>query len=283
VHGAGGQHPRAKLRALDKRRADFTVDLATSRGGRIKHSTLLISLMCSIVVTPVESVGQLELVVPIEIAGLVTDVARTPVGGAEVTLERGPSGTRTTTMTRTAPDGKFSFTGVEPGSLLLTIRRIGFRAYSRSLLADTLSASRPIHIILESAPLTLDTVRVEAAETGRMSEFYSRKKTRGSGHFIDREEIVRRNAAYTSDLLSRFPGVVVRPSSRGGNVVRVRGCRPGIWIDGIQANNAELDEMTRPDEIAAMEVYASSGGVPPQYRDRAGRNCGAIFVWTRIR
>lgn len=186
-------------------------------------------------------------------------------------------------MTRTAADGKFSFADIASGSLLLTVRRIGFRAYSRSLLADTLSASRPIHIVLESAPLTLDTVRVEGVEITRMRDFYDRKKTRGSGHFIDRMEIERRNAAYTSDLLSRFPGIVVRPSSRGGNIVRVRGCRPGIWIDGIQAMNAELDEVTRPDEIAAMEVYASSGSVPPEYRDRAGRNCGAIFVWTRIR
>lgn len=186
-------------------------------------------------------------------------------------------------MTRTAPDGKFSFTGVGTGSVVLTIRRIGFRAYSRSLLADTLSATRPIHIILESAPLTLDTVRVEAGQTGRMRDFYDRRKTRGSGHFIDRKEIERRNAAYASDILSRFPGIVVRLTSRGGNVVRVRGCRPGIWIDGIQATNAELDEVTRPDEIEGMEVYASSGAIPPEYRDPAGRNCGAIFVWTRIR
>ena len=218
----------------------------------------------------------------IQIAGVVTDVARTPVGGAEVTLERAPSRTAIT-ATRTAPDGKFSFTDLGSGSVLLTIRRIGFRAYSRSLLADSLSANRPIHIVLESAPLTLDTVRVEGVENSRMRDFYDRKKSRGSGHFMDREEIQQRNAAYTSDLLSRFPGIVVRPSSRGGNVVRIRGCRPGIWIDGIQANNAELDEVTRPDEIAAMEVYASSGGIPPEYRDRAGRNCGAIFVWTRIR
>jgi len=228
-------------------------------------------------------VRRLEPVVPIEIAGIVTDVARTPVGGAEVTLQAGTPPAELTTMTRTTPDGKFSLTNLGTGLVVLTIRRIGFRAYSRSLLADTLSASRPIHIVLESAPLTLDTVRVEAAETGRMHDFYERKRKHASGHFLDRQDILRRNAAYTSDILRSFPGIVVRPSSRGGNVVRVRGCRPGIWIDGIQANNAELDEVTSPEEIEGLEVYASSGGIPPQYRDRAGRNCGAIFVWTRIR
>lgn len=230
---------------------------------------------------PVESTPQLEFAVPFEIAGLVTDVAQTPVGGAEVSLQQRAAATAT--MTRTTPDGKFSFSDVGTGHVLLTIRRIGFSAYSHSLLADTLSATRPIHIILESAPLTLDTVRVESIESSRMRDFYDRKKTRGSGHFIDRQEIESRNVAYTSELLTRFPGLIVRQSARGGNAVRVRGCRPGIWIDGIQANNAELDEVTRPDEIEGMEVYASSAGIPPEYRDRAGRNCGAIFVWTRRR
>ena len=218
-----------------------------------------------------------------ELAGLVTDVHGEPVPSAEVTLQQGESGKAGRAMTRTAADGRFSFQDVGAGPVVLRVRRIGFREYSRSLLADTLSPARPIHIVLEATPVALDTVRVGAGETSRMRDFYERRRTHASGHFVDRSDIQRRNPAYTSDLVRRFPGILVRPSSRGGNIVRVRGCRPGLWIDGIQAVNAELDEITRPGEIDGMEVYPSDAGIPSQYRNRSGRNCGAIFVWTRIR
>ncbi|MEO7502528.1 MAG: carboxypeptidase regulatory-like domain-containing protein [Gemmatimonadaceae bacterium] len=216
----------------------------------------------------------------IEVFGVVTDIDRTPVAGAEVVLQPATKGSVTT---RTAADGKFSFADVARGPVLLRIRRIGYLEYSRSLLADTLSPNRPVHITLERAAVVLDMVRVGAIESGRMRDFYERRRIQRSGHFLERRDIERRNTSYSSDLLRSFPGIVVRPSSRGGNTIRVRGCRPALWVDGIQAVNAELDELTRPAEIEGIEVYGSSAGIPPQYRDRYGRSCGAILVWTRIR
>jgi hypothetical protein len=216
-----------------------------------------------------------------EIAGLVTDVAQSPVSGAEVSL-RGESQARPGPTTRTGVDGRFSLLYEGTGSMVLTVRRLGFRPYSRSVLSDTVSAGRPLRIVLEATPVALDTVRVEAIESGRMREFYQRKRNHASGHFLERSDIERRRPAYSSDLLRSIPGFSVRPSPRGGNIVRIRGCRPGIWIDGIQAINAEIDEITRPDDIAGVEVYSSAASIPPQYRDRSGRDCGAIFVWTRL-
>jgi len=49
------------------------------------------------------------------------------------------------------------------------------------------------------------------------------------------------------------------------------------------AQGAELDDVTRPSDIDGIEIYSSWAGVPPQFADRGGRNCGAILVWTRIR
>jgi hypothetical protein len=216
----------------------------------------------------------------VDFSGVVTDVDRAPVAGAEVVLRPGSRGT---VATRTSTDGKFSFANVGSGPVLLRIRSIGYLEYSRSLRADTLSPERPIQITLERAAVALDTVRVGGIESSRLRDFYERRRIHRSGHFLERKDIQRRNPAYTSDLLRSFPGIVVRPSSRGGNAIRVRGCRPALWIDGIQAVNAELDELTRPAEIEGIEVYGSSAAIPPQYRDRAGRSCGAILVWTRIR
>ena len=63
----------------------------------------------------------------------------------------------------------------------------------------------------------------------------------------------------------------------------MRGCRdaPMVWLDGARVPGAELDEVIRPDDIAGMEVYASTAGVPAQFLDRTNRGCGTILLWTR--
>jgi len=44
---------------------------------------------------------------------------------------------------------------------------------------------------------------------------------------------------------------------------------------------AELDEVIHPTDIAAIEFYPSSAGVPAQYLERQNRLCGLVLVWTR--
>jgi hypothetical protein len=55
-------------------------------------------------------------------------------------------------------------------------------------------------------------------------------------------------------------------------------CRPQIFVDGALLHaNASIDSATRPEDIAAIEVY-SDAGVPIQYA--IGSPCGVILVWT---
>ena len=65
-----------------------------------------------------------------------------------------------------------------------------------------------------------------------------------------------------------MPGVLVQPSRRVGNVVRVRNCRPTVWIDGVRVPDAELDEVTSLEDVAAVEIYKSLAGLPQQFIDR---------------
>jgi hypothetical protein len=78
------------------------------------------------------------------------------------------------------------------------------------------------------------------------------------------------------------PGVRVLPSKRIGYVVRIRGCRPTVWIDGVRAAGAEVDEVATMADISGVEVYSSIAGMPPQYVDR-DNPCGGILVWSRTR
>ena len=52
-------------------------------------------------------------------------------------------------------------------------------------------------------------------------------------------------------------------------------------VDGVRADNAEIDELISPSEIAGMEIYPSFAGVPAEYMDKENRACGVVLVWTR--
>lgn len=216
------------------------------------------------------------------ISGIVRDVSGAPLPGVEIMIVRNTNSTLPGSTTRTAADGSFAFAGLPGVSHYVRARRLGYRLLVSQVRPDTLNQRRPFIVTLVAIPVELESVEVDGRSTAGMKDFDERKQKRGTGRFIDRAEIARRRPAYTSDLLQNFPGMAVRPG-RFGNMVRVRGCKPSVWIDGVQAQGAELDEVTRPSEIEGLEVYSSYSGVPPEYGGRGGRNCGAILVWTRIR
>ncbi len=216
------------------------------------------------------------------LCGNIVDHAGNAIPDVEMELITGSASASIRTLSRTAGDGSFSIKRPERGAGELRLRRLGYTPLSLVILFDTLTRSRNVTIKLEMAAVELPTVKVETPVSTSMRGFYERSKQRGTGHFIDRSEIEKRRPAYTSDLLRILPGMSVRMSTRLGAVVRVRGCRPAVFVDGIQAVGAELDDVTRPGDIDGLEVYSSWAAIPPQFNDRQGGKCGAIIVWTRI-
>ncbi|HVF40113.1 MAG TPA: carboxypeptidase regulatory-like domain-containing protein [Gemmatimonadaceae bacterium] len=216
-----------------------------------------------------------------DLSGVVVDALGAPVRDAEITLESG--GSVAPRSTRADASGTFSFASVAPGKATLVAKRLGFRPYTIAFLADTMSRARPIRITMQPAPQQLDTVNVAVAENSAIRAFNERRKRHSSGHFIVRSDLEKRMFAYTSEALRAVPSLILRPNPRGGNIVRIRGCRPALYLDGVQIMNAELDEVTRPADIEGIEVYSSAAGGPVQYADRFGRSCGIVLVWTRSR
>src|SRR3712207_4316935 len=104
------------------------------------------------------------------------------------------------------------------------------------------------------------------ASGGRLREFYERKGRNAWGTFIEREDIERRRPMWMSNMLRMVPGVRVLPSRDGiGNAIRMRGCTPTVFVDGLPIREAQLDEVVYPSDIAAVEVYRSNAGMPPQF------------------
>jgi hypothetical protein len=136
-----------------------------------------------------------------------------------------------------------------------------------------------IEVELEEIPSDIASVIVESSKQ-HLEQFYQRKANNNFAKFFERKDIQRRNPFYLSEMVSTVSGASIS-STGAGNRILLRGCQPMVWVDGIRAPGAELDEVARPGDIAGMEVYPSNAGLPPEYQDRNNRMCGAIMVWTK--
>jgi hypothetical protein len=131
-----------------------------------------------------------------------------------------------------------------------------------------------------------DTLVVASPDSGEdpasanLRAFRARQRAGGMGYFLDEARFAALRPALASEALRTVPGVVLRPNRRLVNEVRMRGCAPLVWIDGQRAVGAELDDLVRGSDVAAMEVYAAMAGVPPEFADRTA-TCGTVLVWTR--
>jgi hypothetical protein len=214
------------------------------------------------------------------LAGIVTDTARNPLPGVEIGLLEGRVISRTL---RTRDDGRFELADLPPGKTSILVRRLGYqpRSYTIQIRAGATRAFLPV--VLDAMPTELEKVIVMAriaTSRGRLREFYERKSKSGWGSFIDREQIERRNPARMSDMLRTMPGVRLFTTRNGRTIVRLRGCAPTLWLDGMPLRGTEIDDIVFPMDVAGVEVYRGSAGTPPQFMDING--CGAIVVWTRI-
>jgi carboxypeptidase family protein/TonB-dependent receptor-like protein len=211
--------------------------------------------------------------------GIVTDTAGQPIGGAEILLSQATDRVRTV---RSEFDGRFEFRGLRAVPVLVRARRLGYRTQNAPvrLRPDTV----PLLIfVLRLVPTDIDGVVVRGTvddSKGRLIEFYQHKAQNRFGYFFERADIERRGPSHISELLRQVRGVHLSPAGTLGNSVRLRGCRPMVWLNGLRVPDAEVDEVAHPDEVEALEVYVSMIGMPARLVDLVGK-CGAVLIWTR--
>ena len=232
------------------------------------------------VVTPISSPAEPTFVT---LTGVVRSKgAGTPVSGAEVSFIVGPMQRRTTT----GDDGVFTLPNVPQGAVKLSVRRIGFRP-------DSFHATAPatqLALVVEPIPQKLSAVVVNSRKrgpyTGPHADFL-RRMDNGHGKYITREDIVKRNAMRSTDLLRTIPGVwIVGDRGSGMQVPRFRNsqCNPLIWIDGAPAYAGYFDiDAISPETLEGMEIYPGTASTPMELRGRNGEErCGVIALWTRM-
>jgi hypothetical protein len=202
-----------------------------------------------------------------------------PVPGARIYLLDPATGARRASVASDSA-GAFTLPPVPQGSYGLHVERIGYQPVSDSLtLVQGDEEDLTIYLVPEAIDLEPMVVRVPRTVAYYMRHFESRRAT-GSGTFITRDQIERRRARQTSELLHSLGGVRVQYSTRGEASLFVRGtCRPQVYIDGVAIHQSvSIDMAVLPDDIEGMEVY-SNASMPAQYASLGA--CAAILVWTR--
>lgn len=203
-----------------------------------------------------------------------------PLGGASVSLQRSRRGAVTDSA------GRFSVPETIAGEDTLEVRYIGYEPGSTPIYLEPDVTTRVVLLLSPNVVRVADLeVEVERGEFRLGMREFERRKAKGIGHFITRDQIERQKARQTSDVLRRVPGLRVGPSHAGGRTQVTLGrdaiaCRPAIFVDGLHLAGASVDDVTVPD-LGAIEVYTGGGQIPAQYASMAPSACGAILIWTR--
>jgi hypothetical protein len=189
--------------------------------------------------------------------------------------------------TRANANGEWTLTGAPSGTRILEVRAPGYYPVLRTV--DIAEGARPVRVTLSKLGAMLDTIMVTARSGGKAARagFDERRRSWGTGRFFTAADLERRQLLETSDLFKNMPGITNFRSVDGGETLLMRnafgdGCAPTVYINGLMMRNlagTDIDMLVRPNEIAAVEVYAETQ-VPPQFQD-ALSGCGSIVVWTK--
>jgi hypothetical protein len=222
---------------------------------------------------------------PRALAGLVHDSLGHAIPGAEV-RSRG-----NLVVAFSDDSGRFHVPQMPVGARGVFVRRLGFAPRGAFIQRSATGTTDSVLVVLNAIAQPLPAVTVEEQHDSLsrrvLAEFWARR-ARGFGKFVTRDEIERKGASRFVDVVRTVSSVTIM-SYRGRPEIRFRGagvgsmfrdCPPQYWVDGIPLERGSPDEFS-PDNVEAIELYASPATTPPQFSTRS-QTCGTVVVWTRL-
>lgn len=241
----------------------------------------------------------------VTLAGQVKDSDGRPLAAAEVFVDdehRAISNSR----------GEFSISGLTPGLLQFTARRIGYTPVVTGIQVDP-GVTVQLSVKLIPLPIELGTMVVEGKRLDKtlwQTGFYQRQAV-GLGQYFDNLYLSRFQASL-ANLIGNIPSVSVDRNSTGvavayGKLPNGGSCPLSVFLDGnyiAWARDAGLDNVINRDEVLAIEVYPRASDVPATIAGKGGMSgvgsigtvnvrgqqmqagqvyaeCGAIMLWTK--
>lgn len=222
----------------------------------------------------------------VTLIGIVRDLLdRSPVAGARISVGSTVSAYADTT-------GRFRGQAIVRGGAMVEVARLGYRPLRFELWPATDQDTVVLTIPLRPAAVPLAAIVVKGRRAAELSSFDQHRRA-GFGTFLTAARIAQLPSVSAVDLL-RWAGVEVRGNAfddRGQQLslfgapydCDVGGTGPVIFIDGRQwptESAMAYLENTDPSELAGVEVYAHSAGLPVEY-NVPDAECGVIAVWYR--
>ena len=200
-----------------------------------------------------------------------------PISRAQVSL----AGTALATSTDSS--GRFTFTDLDAGSLMIEIRAVGYAP-------GTWRASLKPHQVLthyfelERLPIELPEVVVKGKGPLSVRRFadFERRRQSGMGAFLTQERIERANTASLVDVLATVRGVQQVCISNQCVAKMVRspaGCYPQYYLDGNESSTY-FARLTPPQDVKGVEIYRGSSETPGEFQG-SNSGCGVIVIWTK--
>jgi hypothetical protein len=214
------------------------------------------------------------------LTGTVTTVdGGRPIVGAQVGISGGP-------QTHSNDRGEWALVDAPAGTRTLEVRAVAY--YPERRTVDVLAGAAPVRVSLSTMKAVLDTVRVTATSLYNRDSngFLERRRSFGTGRFLNAQEIERRGGSmFTSDALRTLPGVHVDHTA-SGKTISVNGpfgrCTPEIYVNGLYVPGMDADDIDSwagPGHVTGIEVYTRPP-VPVEFQ-HAFAGCGSIVIWTR--
>lgn len=217
---------------------------------------------------------------PSAIAGrVVMSKEGTPVPGARIFLTNARKRVTTDSV------GRFAFEDLKPGAYRIEARLIGFGPMS-AVVDLAANERKEIEFRADTLGQLLPTIFVEGERDPiplRAPTTFERRMAVGTGRFVTRDDIAKRNPLRLIDMIRFLPGV--RSDCRGSVCLVLlnsdrSGCPPAIFVDDQRTSIGVLD-ITPPSDVEGIEVYRGAAETPPELNNEAARCGGAIAIWTR--
>ena len=247
------------------------------------------------------------------VTGVVRDSSGAPLAGAEVSAQ----GTRRTVLTDR--NGAFQLTGVDTGTSVVTVRRLGY-APASTLMRLVDGENRMADVVLLPVARELDTVSTTEQQLWReyplLREFEENRRI-GLGQFVTREMLARNQGGFITPHFQQMRGLQIIRSTRVSQNAWVASthnpttsctilegrstlqpieeitprrdadcnyCFPTVFLDrsrlAPQGVAANIGAF-HPDMLQAIEVYTGGAGTPPRYIDSQS-GCGVIVFHSRV-
>jgi hypothetical protein len=218
------------------------------------------------------------------VRGRVTSLDRRPLPNAIVRVLGSGS------QVRTNADGNFSIVDAGAGTQTVEARAIGYQPI-RVAMALRDGTPSVANLRLPVQKVQLDTVRVQAGrELVPELRAIERRWRTGVGTIMNGAMVRDRANLFITDALRGINGVTIRQVGGFGQSIMMRSsngmeCAACVIIDGqalppSQAASVSLDEITRKEDISAIEVYPRPSMVPAEFTSMV-QGCGVVAIWTK--